>query len=85
MRLLLTALVGCIYVTHTEPWGESGDSGLDRTDELVCTSDDQCPGTYACSGAVSTSTDGFGCVERCDRDTDCKAGSVCLPDGACGE
>jgi len=84
---LLVLVVGCVYVHRTVPWEDSGDSGLQDwpgDDGAACTSDAECPGPYACAGAVSTSTDGRGCVERCTADRDCKAGTTCLDDGACG-
>lgn len=81
----LLQVAGCIYVQETKYVDGSGDSGVTTTEGTPerCVSDDECPGHFACSGAVSASTDARGCVERCASDWDCKAGSLCSDDGAC--
>ena len=84
----LGLIVGCIYVERTVWEGDSGgDTGAsaDWIDpDARCTSDAECPDTYACNGGVNALTDAHGCVERCTADADCKAGSTCLDDGSCG-
>ncbi|MCA9494815.1 MAG: hypothetical protein KC621_33030 [Myxococcales bacterium] len=85
MTLILWA-VGCIYVSRTVAWEDTGtDSGWQvLEDGDVCVSDRECLGNFACQGYVSATSDDHGCVERCATDWDCKAGSVCLDDGSCG-
>ncbi len=88
----MLAVVGCVYVER-EVW-DSGDDSGDSTEwtwdtttpgpDTPCTSDEQCPGNYACNGGVTVLTDAHGCVERCTADSDCKAGSNCQGDGSCG-
>ncbi len=97
--LVLTLLLGCIYVHGHAPYdtGGSGTVGQSCHTTYDCYEGEGClDGTCAracqsdheCPGNYACSdpsdqTDALGCVERCASDWDCKAGSRCSLDGAC--